>query len=34
MLTPQHAKIWYETVLAFVDHHVLGQEWRTPDLLQ
>jgi dipeptidyl aminopeptidase/acylaminoacyl peptidase len=34
VLSPQHAKVWYETVLAFVDHHVLGQEWRTPDLLQ
>ena len=34
ILTPQHAKVWYETVLAFADHHVLGQEWRTPDLLR
>ncbi len=33
ILTPQHAKVWYETVLAFVDHHVLGKDWRTPDLL-
>jgi hypothetical protein len=31
--TPQHAKVWYETVLAFVDHHVLGKDWQTPDLL-
>ncbi len=34
VLTPQHAKIWYETVLAFVDHHVLGKDWQTPDLLE
>ena len=34
VLTPQHAKVWYQTVLAFVDHHVLGKDWQTPDLLQ
>ncbi len=34
ILTPQHSKIWNETVLAFVDHHVLGKDWKTPDLLQ
>jgi dipeptidyl aminopeptidase/acylaminoacyl peptidase len=34
VLTPQHAKVWYETVLAFADHHVLGEEWHTPDLLR
>ena len=34
VLTPQHAKLWYQTVLAFVDHHVLGKDWQTPDLLQ
>ncbi len=34
ILTPQHAKVWYQTVLAFVDHHVLGKDWQTPDLLQ
>ena len=33
VLTPQHAKVWYETVLAFLDHHVLGHEWHTPELL-
>ncbi len=33
VLTPQHAKIWYQTVLAFADHHVLGKDWQTPDLL-
>ena len=34
VLTPQHAKVWNETVLAFLDHHVLGREWVTPDLLR
>ena len=34
VLTPAHAKIWYETVLAFADHHVLGREWTTPPLLE
>jgi dipeptidyl aminopeptidase/acylaminoacyl peptidase len=34
VLTPQHSKIWNATVLAFVDHHVLGKDWQTPDLLQ
>ena len=33
-VTFQHAKIWYQTVLAFADHHVLGKDWQTPDLLQ
>ncbi|HSV37885.1 MAG TPA: alpha/beta fold hydrolase, partial [Nocardioidaceae bacterium] len=34
VLTPQHAKVWYQTVLAFLGHHVLGEEWATPELLQ
>jgi len=25
--------VLYETVLAFLDHHVLGQPWKLPDLL-
>jgi dipeptidyl aminopeptidase/acylaminoacyl peptidase len=33
VLTPQHAKLWYTTVLAFLDHHVLGQEWHRPEIL-
>ncbi|HET7690288.1 MAG TPA: S9 family peptidase [Nocardioidaceae bacterium] len=33
ILTPQHAKVWYQTVFSFVDQHVLGKDWRTPDLL-
>ena len=34
VLTPGHAKLWYETVLAFLDHHVLGQPERVPELLR
>jgi dipeptidyl aminopeptidase/acylaminoacyl peptidase len=34
ILTPQHAKVWYQAVLAFADHHVLGKDWQTPELLQ
>ena len=34
ILTPQHAKVWYQTVLAFLDHHVRGEEWHTPELLR
>jgi dipeptidyl aminopeptidase/acylaminoacyl peptidase len=33
VLKPGNARIWYETVLAFLDHHVLGAEWRPPDLV-
>jgi len=33
ILTPNHAKLWYSTVLAFLDHHVRGNPWRRPDLL-
>jgi dipeptidyl aminopeptidase/acylaminoacyl peptidase len=33
VLTPQHAKVWYATVLAFLDHHVQGQEWHRPEIL-
>jgi len=34
VLTPQHAKVWYETVLAFLGHHVCAEPWETPELLQ
>ncbi|MFD3621335.1 alpha/beta fold hydrolase [Streptomyces sp. NPDC058676] len=30
---PNHVRILYETVLNFLDHHVLGQEWHRPQLL-
>ncbi|MBO0701672.1 MAG: S9 family peptidase [Candidatus Dormibacteraeota bacterium] len=33
ILTPGNARVWYETVLAFLGHHVLGEPWRRPDLL-
>lgn len=34
ILQPQHAVIWYETVTAFLAHHVLGKEFHVPDLLR
>ena len=33
ILKPGNVKAWYATVLAFLDHHVRGQEWQRPDLL-
>ncbi|MBA3959093.1 MAG: S9 family peptidase [Chloroflexi bacterium] len=33
VLKPQNARVWYETVTAFLDHHVRGHEWRRPPLL-
>ncbi|WP_431876467.1 S9 family peptidase [Amycolatopsis sacchari] len=33
ILTPNHVKVWYSTVLAFLAHHVLGQEWVRPEIL-
>ncbi|HEV7711050.1 MAG TPA: prolyl oligopeptidase family serine peptidase, partial [Asanoa sp.] len=33
ILKPGNAKVWYATVLAFLDHHVRGEEWRRPELL-
>jgi dipeptidyl aminopeptidase/acylaminoacyl peptidase len=30
VLTPGNATIWYETVLAFLAEHVLGEPWRRP----
>ncbi|MYT03555.1 MULTISPECIES: prolyl oligopeptidase family serine peptidase [Streptomyces] len=30
---PNHLRLLYETVLGFLDHHVLGEEWRRPELL-
>ena len=31
ILSPGNSKLWYETVLAFLDHHVLGQEFVRPE---
>jgi dipeptidyl aminopeptidase/acylaminoacyl peptidase len=33
VLTPGNAVIWYETVLAFLAQHVLGEPWCRPSLL-
>jgi dipeptidyl aminopeptidase/acylaminoacyl peptidase len=33
VLKPRNARLWYETVLAFLDENVLGKEWQRPDLL-
>jgi dipeptidyl aminopeptidase/acylaminoacyl peptidase len=33
VLGPQHAKIWYQVVLAFLAQHVLGQEADLPEVL-
>ncbi|WP_046471208.1 S9 family peptidase [Allosalinactinospora lopnorensis] len=33
VLAPGNIKIWYETIFAFLDHHVHGKEWRRPELL-
>jgi len=33
VLSPQQAKLWYQTVQAFLTWHVLGHEWQQPELL-
>lgn len=33
VLSPQHAKIWYQVVLAFLAQHVLGQDADLPEVL-
>jgi dipeptidyl aminopeptidase/acylaminoacyl peptidase len=33
ILKPGHVTVWYETVLAFLAQHVLGEQWRRPELL-
>jgi dipeptidyl aminopeptidase/acylaminoacyl peptidase len=33
ILRPPNVRVWYETVFAFLDHHVLGSPWRRPELL-
>jgi dipeptidyl aminopeptidase/acylaminoacyl peptidase len=33
ILTPGNARIWYETIFAFLAEHVLGEEWERPRLL-
>jgi dipeptidyl aminopeptidase/acylaminoacyl peptidase len=34
ILKPQHAIVWYETVLAFLARHVLGEEGAMPEILR
>ena len=33
ILKPGHVIVWYETVLAFLAQHVLGEPWQRPELL-
>jgi dipeptidyl aminopeptidase/acylaminoacyl peptidase len=33
VLRPRNARLWYETVMAFLDEHVLGKPWVRPELL-
>jgi dipeptidyl aminopeptidase/acylaminoacyl peptidase len=33
VLKPGDVQVWYDTVLAFLAEHVLGEEWRRPELL-
>jgi hypothetical protein len=33
ILKPNNTRLWYETVFAFLAHHVLGEEWVRPELL-
>lgn len=33
ILKPGNIKVWYETVFSFLAQHVLGEEWRRPELL-
>lgn len=33
VLKPGNSLVWYQTVLAFLDHHMLGADWKRPELL-
>jgi len=33
VLKPGDVKVWYETVLAFLGEHVLGEQWQRPELV-
>jgi dipeptidyl aminopeptidase/acylaminoacyl peptidase len=33
ILKPNNVRLWYATVLGFLAHHVLGEEWQRPELL-
>jgi len=30
VVTPAHSRVWYDTVIAWLDHYVLGRPWRRP----
>ena len=30
---PNNARIWYETVLSFINHYARGRKWSKPGLL-
>jgi dipeptidyl aminopeptidase/acylaminoacyl peptidase len=34
VLKPQHAKVWYQVVEAFLDTTVHGKDWQVPDILR
>jgi dipeptidyl aminopeptidase/acylaminoacyl peptidase len=34
VLKPQNARIWYQTVFAFLAETVLGESWQAPELLR
>ena len=34
ILTPQHAKVWYQVVLGFLDHHLREGDWTVPEILR
>jgi dipeptidyl aminopeptidase/acylaminoacyl peptidase len=34
VLGPEHAKVWYATVFAFLDHTVHGRDWQVPEILR
>jgi dipeptidyl aminopeptidase/acylaminoacyl peptidase len=33
ILKPNNSRIWYDTVLSFINQHALGREWARPELL-
>jgi dipeptidyl aminopeptidase/acylaminoacyl peptidase len=33
ILKPGDVRVWYETIFAFLAEHVLGEQWRQPELL-
>jgi dipeptidyl aminopeptidase/acylaminoacyl peptidase len=33
ILKPQHARVWYGTVLTWLDHYLMGKEWERPEIL-